>query len=280
MKKVISILSLIFLLVNQHAFSQYAEFEVTVTGKGDPVLLIPGFTCTASVWDDTVAVLSENYECHVFTLAGFGEVPAIDLPWLPKIKEGLIRYVKEKNLKKPTVIGHSLGGSLALWMASEEDNLFKKLIVVDALPSIGALMIPNFDAETIVYDNPFSTSILNMDEKSFSAMADQMASFMSLNKEKHAQLKEWILKTDRETYVHGYTDLLKLDLRVVISKIDIPVTILAATSPNKEVIIAQYEKQYQKMEQKRILYADNAAHFIMFDQPGWFLESVISELKE
>ncbi|XLS28574.1 alpha/beta fold hydrolase [Flavobacteriaceae bacterium M23B6Z8] len=279
MKKVISILSLIFLMVNQTVFSQYKEFEVTVQGKGAPILLIPGFTCTAAVWDDTVAVLSKNYECHVFTLAGFGEVPAIELPWLLKIKNALINYIKEKNLDKPTVIGHSLGGSLALWMASEEEALFRKLIIVDALPSVGALMVPNFDAETIVYDNPYSNNILNMDDASFSGMAGQMASFMSLNKEKHGQLKGWILKTDRKTYVHGYTDLLKLDLREAIAQINVPVTILAATSPNKEMIIAQYEKQYEKMDQKKILYADNAAHFIMFDQPDWFITSVISELQ-
>ncbi|WP_340203453.1 alpha/beta fold hydrolase [Ascidiimonas sp. W6] len=272
------VLFFLFLSIAISSNAQYDEFKVTVSGSGPPILLIPGFTCTGEVWNETVAQLNKNYECHIFTLAGFGDVPAIELPWLPKIKDALLNYVKEKELDKATIIGHSLGGSLALWMASEEGILFKKLIVVDALPSIGALMIPNFEAASIVYDNPYSNNVLNMDGESFKTMATQMASYMSLNKELHSRLTDWIIKSDREIYVHGYTDLLKLDLREAIKKIEIPVTILAATYPNKEMILLQYEKQYKNLPQKNILYAENSAHFIMYDQPEWFMKHISSEL--
>lgn len=77
--------------------AQNSPFEISVHSKGDPILFFPGFTCTGEVREDTVAELSKNYERHVFTFAGFGEVDPIEKPWLPKIKEGIEIYVAKKK---------------------------------------------------------------------------------------------------------------------------------------------------------------------------------------
>lgn len=260
--------------------AQNKPFEVVVQGEGQPILLFPGFTCTADVWNKTVNELSKNYECHVFTFAGFGEVPPIEKPWLPKIKEGIKAYVEDLNLENTIIIGHSLGGALALWMASEDKNAYQKLIIVDALPSTGALMMPNFKSEDIVYDNPYNKQLLEMDEDSFGQMASQMAAGMTLNKEKQTQLKNWVIQSNRETYVYGFTDLLKLDLREDLLKIEIPVVILAATHPyGKEMAQKTYDEQYKNLKDYNLEFADGAAHFIMYDRPKWFLEKITENLK-
>ncbi len=144
--------------------AQDYPFTVNVKGVGQPILLFPGFACTDGVWEETVAELSKNYECHVFTFAGFGDVVPIEKPWLPKIKKGVEAYVKDQNLKNTIVIGHSLGGALGLWLATEEEHPFSQLIVVDALPSTGALMIPNFKSEDMVYESPWNKQMLAMDD--------------------------------------------------------------------------------------------------------------------
>lgn len=274
----LSILSL--LIFFNSLYSQEKSFEVKVIGTGNPVLLFPGFTCTDAVWEDTVAELSKNNECHLFTFAGFGEVDAIEGPWLPKVKEGISKYINANGLENTTIIGHSLGGTLGLWLAIEENSNFKKIIVVDALPSIGALMIPDFNSENVVYDNPYNKQLLTMDETAFKAMAEQMASGMTTNPEKRPQLVDWMLKADRETYVHGYTDLLKLDLREDIARIKTPVLIFAATQPyGPDMVKSTYESQYKNLSNYQINYAAGAAHFIMYDRPEWFMERVLESLE-
>lgn len=254
--------------------AQEAAFKVKVIGKGAPVLLFPGFTCTGEVWDVIVDELSKTNECHIFTFAGFGEVAAIEKPWLPKIKESVVNYISANKLKKPTLIGHSLGGALALWMASENDD-YDKIIVVDALPSTGALMMPNFNSEYIVYDNPYNTQLLQMDDIAFEQMAEHMAQGMTLNTSKKAIIKNWILKTDRETYVYAYTDLLKLDLRDVVANIKAPLTILGATEPyGLDTVKNTFQEQYKNLTNYTIKFADKSAHFIMFDQPEWLLSEI------
>lgn len=262
-------------LVSSIAFAQDYPFQVSIKGKGQPILLLPGFACTGAVWDETVAALSKDYECHIFTFAGFGDVPAVELPWLPKIKSGLSQYVKDKELENPIIIGHSLGGTLALCLATEASNPFEQIIVVDGLPASGALMIPNFNSDEIIYDTPYNKQMVEMKEESFKFMAQQMAQGMMLNTDKKALVTNWMLQADRETYVYGYTDLLKLDLREDLASISIPVTILAATSPyGKEMAKLTYNNQFSKLSNYTIHFAENAAHFIMYDQPEWFMKNL------
>lgn len=280
MKTFKSILLIAICVISFSLNAQEKAFQVTISGSGEPILFFPGFTCTGDVWQDVVSELSKTNTCHVFTFAGFGDVPAIKTPWLATIKESISQYIAEKHLQKATIVGHSLGGTLGLWLASEEVFDFSKIIVVDALPSTGALLIPNFDSETIVYDNPFNQRLLVMDDDSFETMANQMASGMSINKSKHDQIKEWILHSDRETYVYGYTDLLKLDLRKALSKITVAVTILAATEPyGEETVRNIYTEQYKNLEHYAIKYAPKSAHFIMYDQPEWLLSNIVQELQ-
>jgi pimeloyl-ACP methyl ester carboxylesterase len=270
----------IFITFTAQSQSQEKSFQVEITGKGNPVLLFPGFSCTGEVWDETVKELSKTHECHVFTFAGFGTVPPIETPWLETIKNDVEKYVARKKLHQPTIIGHSMGGSLALWLAATKPNTYKQLIIVDGLPSIGALMIPDFSPEKVTYDNPFSKQQLAMEPEAFKKMAIQMAAGMTLTKEKQNTIVSWMEQSDRKTYVYGYVDLLKLDLRTEIQHIKIPVTIMAAVSfyPKKQVE-ELYTKQYQKLTNKEILYIDNSAHFIMFDKPDWFLNQIQKCLK-
>ena len=259
---------------------QDKTFEVDVIGEGDPILLFPGFTCTGDVWNATVNELSKNYECHVFTFAGFGDVPAIEKPWLPKIKDGVVNYISEKELDNAVLIGHSLGGALALWMAAD-GNSFKELIIVDALPSTGALMMPNFKSEYMVYDSPYNKQLLAMNDADFEAIAQQMANSMTKEKLNQEKIKNWMIQADRETYVYGYTDLLKLDLREDLAKINSPVTILAATEPyGLDMAKSTYELQYKALAEYTIEFANGSSHFIMYDQPQWFIENLKNALND
>jgi len=190
------------------------------------------------------------------------------------VKAGVESYISENNLKESIVIGHSMGGILGLSIASEYPELLSKLIIVDALPAMGAMMMPNYDSESIVYDNSYNQQILNMDEQVFRSIATQMAVSMSKNKEKHQQLIDWIMEADRDTYVYGYTDLLKLDLRGALSKNEIPVIILGATEPyGKETAEKNYSEQYKNLNNYSFRFAEGSGHFIMKEL------RMISELK-
>lgn len=249
--------------------------HVQVSGSGAPILLIPGFTVPGDSWEATVSQLEENYECHVLTLAGFGGKSPIEFPWLPKVNASIENYIQENQLNDLIVIGHSLGGTIATWLASRENSQIAKLILVDALPAAGAMMIPNFDPENLAYESPYNNQLLSMNDADFEKMAQGMAQGMSLRPEAQEKIKDWILLSDRKTYVYGYTDYLKLDMREDLKNISIPVTIIAADKPyGKEMVTQTYKNQYANLAQYDLIIAENAAHFVMFDQPEWFMEQI------
>ena len=248
---------------------------VEVTGKGKPVLLIPGFTVPGEVWTPLVKTLEKNYECHTVTLAGFGGKPAIEFPWLPKVNEALKNYIINNNLVDATVIGHSLGGTIATWLATQDHIALSKIILIDALPASGALMIPNFNPKTLFYDSPYNQQHLAMDDSAFEQLAVSMSKNMSLTASAREKIKNWILEADRETYVYGYTDYLKLDLRDKLKAISIPVSILAASQPyGKDAVHQTYAKQYEKLRDYQFIMVEDSAHFIMLDKPEWFIAQI------
>ena len=275
MKKLILFLAIVVYSLSLHAQNENQAIYVEVTGKGKPVLLIPGFTVPGSVWNPLVKQLEKNYECHIVTLAGFGGKKPIDFPWLPKVNASLKDYIKKNNLQDVTVIGHSLGGTVATWLAAQKEIKLSKTILIDALPASGALMIPDFKPENLAYESPYNNQQLAMDDAAFEQIAVVMSQGMSLKESAQEEIKNWILASDRKTYVYGYTDYLKLDLREDLKKIAIPVTIIAASAPyGKEMVTQTYKSQYENLEDYNFIIAEDSAHFIMLDKPEWFLKQI------
>jgi pimeloyl-ACP methyl ester carboxylesterase len=249
--------------------------HVEVSGNGNPIIFIPGFTVPGDVWNPVVKELEKTYECHVVTLAGFGGKAPIGFPWLPKVNDALQNYISTNNLENATIIGHSLGGTIATWLASRKNTKVSNLILVDALPAAGALMFPNFNPDDLAYDSPYNNQQLAMDNIQFEQMATMMSQGMSVNKEAQEDIKKWIMTADRKTYVYGYTDYLKLDLREDLKNINIPTTIIAAPQPfGKEVVTKNYQDQYANLKDYNFILAEDAAHFVMLDQPEWFLSAI------
>ncbi|CAL2101551.1 Alpha/beta hydrolase [Tenacibaculum sp. 190130A14a] len=275
MKNVILLVVLFTFSLTTYSKNENQPIHVEVTGKGKPIVLIPGFTVPGDIWNPLVQKLEKNYECHIVTIAGFGGKAPIEFPWLPKVNESLKDYIVKNELQNATVIGHSLGGTIATWLAAQKDLKLSEIILVDALPASGALMMPNFNPDNLVYENPYNNKQLAMDDAAFAQTATAMSKGMSLKESGQKKIKNWILTSDRKTYVYGYTDYLKLDLREDLKHISIPVTIIAASQPyGKEMVNKTYKNQYANLKDYNFIIAENSAHFIMFDRPDWFLKQI------
>tara|TARA_E500000318_G_C3553120_1_gene209866 strand:- start:939 stop:1790 length:852 start_codon:yes stop_codon:yes gene_type:complete len=275
MKSVILLLVSFVFSLSIYAKNESQPVHVEVTGKGKPIVLIPGFTVPGDIWDPLVKKLEKNYECHIVTLAGFGGKEPIEFPWLPKVNESLKNYILKNELQNATIIGHSLGGTIATWLATQKDLKLSKIILIDALPASGALMIPNFNPENLAYESPYNNQQLAMDDAVFEQTAAAMSKGMSVKESAQEKIKNWILESDRKTYVYGYTDYLKLDLREDLKSISIPVTIIAASQPyGKEMVKQTYKNQYANLTDYNFIMAEDSAHFIMLDKPSWFLEQM------
>jgi pimeloyl-ACP methyl ester carboxylesterase len=126
------------------------SFKVEVIGKSkQSMILIPGLTCPGKVWNETVERYKKNYQCHVISLPGFAGQPPVEREeYLKSMRDELISYIKESKLKKPILIGHSLGGFLSLWISATEPDLVGPSFIVDALPFFPAIQNPGVTVES------------------------------------------------------------------------------------------------------------------------------------
>ncbi len=123
-------------------------FKVTVTPstgqKPRPAMvLVPGLASDGAVWQSVVEHYRDRYDCHALTMAGFAGAPAVEGSTLEKARIELAAYIQAQKLERPVIVGHSMGGVLALWLASEKPDLTGPLVVVDAVPFLPALSFPD-----------------------------------------------------------------------------------------------------------------------------------------
>lgn len=276
--KNLTLLALV-LLATLKVFSQHSSFEVKVIGKGQPVLLIPGYSCSGEVWNETVDHLKTNYQLHVLTLAGFGGTKPIQNDEILKtVRNEIIQYVKDNKMKQPMLIGHSLGAFMTLWLHSTEPDLFGKSICVDGLPFVSAIGKPETTAEAVKANPQFNKQAVIQNFKSLPSdgYVKNMTRAMlyQVNDSLRAkQIAEWSYKSDRTTLGSTIVEMSTTDLRQEISKIKAPVLVMASIFGTKEVSEKEYNLQYAELKNKTIKVAD-AKHFIMYDQPEWFYTQI------
>ena len=263
-----------FIFATFIAFAQNPAIYIEKIGNGDPILFLPGFTTPGSVWDDTIEQLHTDYLSIKGSYAGFNNLPAIEMPWYETIKKELMEHIQKENLTNITIIGHSMGGMLAIDLAAEMSGKINKLILVDALPSMRALMMPGVPAEAIQYESPYNAQMLAQSEEEIIAYAKMSSENMTMNPERVEELMKWSLQADRKTFVYGYTDLLKLDLRDALKSIKVPSLVLGASFPDRDLINKNFNEQYANLNNKEILLAPESKHFIMFDEHEWFYNQV------
>ena len=140
------ILALLILALAAPASAQAFRSDriaVTARGAGPDVILIPGLASTPAVWDATVRALDDRYRVHVVAVNGFGDTaPGANArgPLTVAIADELRRYAAEQGLERPAVIGHSLGGQIALRMAADAPGRVGRVMVVDSSPFFPSLI--------------------------------------------------------------------------------------------------------------------------------------------
>ena len=293
MKNLILLITIIcFTTINTHFTFAQNNYEATafkseVSGAGQAIILIPGLACSGEVWEETVKELSKNYQCHVLTLAGFAGQASIENPYLPTIKKEIIQYIKSNNLKDVILMGHSLGGFLSMWIAAEENDLIKKVLIVDSLPFLAAATMPTLTVEQVKPQAEMMKNfIIKQDVETYNKNQKQTLAAMITAPEDIEKALVWSIASDKSTVAQAMYELMTTDLRETITTLTQPTLVLGAWYAGKDYGMTKagtqktYEDQYKNAKNCRVHMADTAKHFIMFDETEWYMNEVVSFLNQ
>ena len=264
-------------LLSYLSFAGEYPFTVNKTGTGDQsIIFIPGFASSGDVWNETVEILNNKYTCYVLTMAGFAGVTAQEEPTFEKWKTGIAQYILDMKIVKPVIIGHSMGGGLALAIASDYPDLLSRIVVVDALPCLMAITNAGFQSNPTNDCSGMIDQITSMKEGNFSQMQKLSIASLTTNTSKWDEIVNWGLKSDRKTFAKMFCDFSNTDLRERIRKITVPSLILLEPSFKNIEAIAE---QYKNLPHAQLEYANKGLHFIMFDDREWYVDQLTSFLK-
>ncbi len=101
-------------------------------GSGKTLVLIHGFASSLYTWSETLPVLARTHDVVALDLPGFGasEMPA-DLSW-PELPRAVLGLMDRLGVERAALIGHSLGGAVALSVAAEAQGRVEALVLIDS----------------------------------------------------------------------------------------------------------------------------------------------------
>jgi pimeloyl-ACP methyl ester carboxylesterase len=274
MKQLFTLLTIFFLLNTGKASSiEEFPFDVQISGQGkQSIIFIPGFACSGNVWKETVSRYEKSFSCHVLTMAGFADARPKSGASFQNWEKGIVDYIRQNKIVKPILIGHSMGGGLALAISADYPDLVDKIIVVDGLPCLAALMNPAFKPVEPTDCTPVITQLATLSDKQFADMQKQTIPRLLADTSKQSLVISWSISSDRNTFAEMYCDFSNTDLREKIK----------ASNCSSLILLQSYfvnmkpamEEQYKNLKHATLKYADKGLHFIMYDDQEWYFKQV------
>jgi pimeloyl-ACP methyl ester carboxylesterase len=262
-----------------------AHISIETVGRGDPVVLIPGLSTPRDVWDDVVPQLAKSHRVLLVQVNGFaGDQPGANLQGgiLDGAVADLHTYLSGHKLGHAAIVGHSMGGLVALQLAKAHPEDASKLMIVDSLPYVGEIFVPG---ATVAQLQPQAKAMRDQIVGSYGTpnpgAAKATAATMALTTDAQAKVAAWITKADARVSGEAMYEDLTTDLRPDMAAIATPITLVYPWSKGmpQERADAFYKAQYAKAPNVRFVGIGDAAHFVMLDQQETFAAALTDFLK-
>src|SRR4051812_9971205 len=269
MKRLLAFLLLFLVAGSAQAGSAFAptRFSVEVTGSGPDVILIPGLTASKEIWRGTVTAVP-GYRYHLIQVAGFAGAPARGNARgnvVAPLAEEIARYIQAGKLRKPAIVGHSMGGTLALMVAARHPALVGRVMVVDMLPQpaglLGARAADLKGIAGLLRGLGATEEGRGLIDSAIRLFGDDQARNT---------------RSDPDVVARVTQELAVTDLTAELPKLRAPVTVLYAVPDRAHAtaIGATYADAYALTPRATLVPIERSGHMIMRDQPIRFRDAL------
>lgn len=257
------------------------RITVEVRGRGPDVILIPGLASTPAVFARLADRLDDDHTVHLVAVRGFGALAPggnAEGALIGPISQEVLRYARSRGLRAPAVIGHSMGGLVALRMGADGRGAVGRIMVVDAAPFFPALVAGGAtlkDVEPIASLAYQAVLFLGDDALRQGAWGGQLgrasdALFAGVG---------W-QGGDRRVLAQGLYEVMTVDLRRRLPEVTAPVTVVygwsrAEDSPRRGIDRALRASFAGLPRPARMEPIEGAEHMVMIDQPRRFEAAVL-----
>ena len=277
-------LLLLLLLLSQPSLASKDSslLSINTAGHGRPLVLIPGLMSDPRVWSGLVDKLSSKYQLHLIAVRGFGATPVEGRFNFKSLRQELAEYIN--SLDKPIIVGHSLGGFLAMAQAIEHPDSVSGVVSVDGLPFIGPVLTR--DNGTTVADlepqaNYLRQLYTSMNKDQFDQFIQQGLPIQASGQPNRDIIFDMSRQSAPVVVGEALYALMSTDLRPGLSKIKTSLLLLGASGGvegqfEKEQIRSIYQQQLTGVALAKTQMNERARHFIMLEDPVWLHAQLVA----
>lgn len=189
--------------------TQTAHISITSIGSGPTIVLIPGLASPGAVWDGVVPDLARTHRVLVVQVNGFsGDAPGANTAagMLDGIVADLDAYLVANKIRDARIVGHSMGGLVALMFAKAHPDHVARLMIVDALPYVALIFAPT---ATVPMVEPTAKAMAAHMVAGYGKPADMAAQTanaqrLALKPESVTKVAAWGAKADPRVVAEGF----------------------------------------------------------------------------
>ena len=244
-------------------------FEELGSPNNAPLIILHGFFASYRNWRQVAEKLAANFHVYALDMRNHGVSPHHPIMDYPAMAADLLQFMDAQGLTTASLLGHSMGGKVAMWFALNHPERMDKLIVADIAP--------------VSYKHCFNNLI-------------QALKALPLHEISNRKQAELLLAADIPEL--GYRQFLLQNLvlkdGVYCWRIDLDIFLLMAPNiiafpdvenitpfTGKTLFLAGEDSGYVKADDVITLFPDatlsviaNAGHWLHVQQPGVFIERV------
>jgi pimeloyl-ACP methyl ester carboxylesterase len=246
------------------------------TAERAPIVFIPALFCGSWEWNGQVAALSPSHAVFVVTLPGFDGRPMVqgdDL--MNRAVRDIRRLITSRHLIHPIVVGHSLGGTLAVLFGEKYSSVMGGIVAVE-----GGYPIAPTPAMRLQRVNASIKPYLTVDRQTFGpVLRNAMLQYVITSKTDVTTVEHLAARSDPAAVVAWLRAALLLDLTPGLSAIHVPFVEIVPFDgsidpyqgfPTLNAKRAAYTRWVAHAPQGRVVMIAPSRHFVMFDRPAAF----------
>ena len=242
------------------------RFSVVVKGAGPDVILIPGLTASRDIWSGTVAAMP-GYRYHLVQVSGFAGSPSggnASGNVVAPVAEEISRYIAANKLQRPAIVGHSMGGTIAMMVAARHPAHVGKAMVVDMLPQPAGLVGSSASGVRGIAESLRGLSATPGGRRLVESVIGMLSGSAKVDS-----------RSDPDVVARATHELALTDLTPELPKITAPLTVVYATPARSDYvdpadITRQYRLAYTGARTAKLVPIANSGHMIMYEQPRAF----------
>jgi len=273
-------------------FIKVNDYEIAYVDEGNSenvLLFIHGLGSYLKAWDRNIPELKNHFRCIAFDLPGYGksskQIHSGEVSFYVEI---LNEFITKLNLKSVSLVGHSMGGQIALAYVLKNSNQIVKLILV------APAGFETFNQDEIELIKKIISPEILFKTSDHQIRLNYQFNFFKMPAETEEMIADRIaIKTDEDFFNHctivsnSLFGLLNAPVFDQLKQIKIPSLIFFGKDdlliPNKSIHQITTEeiasRGSSKIKNSTLVLLDECGHFVQYEKPDEFNAQHISFFK-